>query len=78
MPFVATWMAPTEPSKSDRVTYHNGIAYMWNLQNGTNELIYKTEIENVGNKPMVTRGEMAWRWGKLYWDVRIDIYTHIH
>ena len=42
MPFVATWMAPTEPSKSDRVTYHNGIAYMWNLQNGTNELIYKT------------------------------------
>ena len=46
------------------------IAYVWNLHNGTNELIYKTEIENVENKPMGIGGgrEMAWRWGKLYWD----------
>ena len=37
----------TEWSKSDRekqVSYD--IIYMWNLKNGTNELIYKTEIES--------------------------------
>ena len=36
----------TEWSKSDRerwILYD--IAYMWNLKKGTNELIYKTEIE---------------------------------
>ena len=37
----------TEWSKLDRerqISYD--IAYMWNLKNGTNELIYKTEIES--------------------------------
>ena len=50
--------------RESQISY--GIAYMWNLQNGTNEHIYKTEIENVENKPMDTRGEMAGRWEKLY------------
>ena len=37
----------SEWSKSDRekqVSYD--IAYMWNLKKGTNELIYKTEVES--------------------------------
>ena len=37
----------TEWSQSDRerqISYD--IAYMWNLKNGRNELIYKTEIES--------------------------------
>ena len=37
----------TEQSKSDRdrqISYD--IIYMWNLKNGTNEVIYKTEIES--------------------------------
>jgi len=33
-------------------------AYMWNLKNGTNELIYKTEIVTyVENKLMVSKEE---------------------
>ena len=48
----------TKWSKSDRerqISYD--IAYMWNLKkkkNYTNELVYKTDIEN---KLMVTKGE---------------------
>ena len=31
------------------------IAYTWNLKNGTNELIYKIEIDtDIESKPMVT------------------------
>ena len=33
-------------SKSDRERQIYDIAYMWNLKNGTNKLIYKTEIES--------------------------------
>ena len=31
-------------SKPDKDKYHD-ITYIWNLKNGTNELIYKTELE---------------------------------
>ena len=34
----------SEVSRTEKDEYHN-IVYMWNLKNGTNELIYKTEIE---------------------------------
>ena len=34
----------TEWSKSDRERQIYDIAYMWNLKKGTDELIYKTEI----------------------------------
>ena len=50
MPFAVTWMGLEivilSEVKSDRerqISYD--IAYMWNLKNGTNECIYKTEIE---------------------------------
>ena len=37
----------TEWSKSDRERQIlHDITYMWNLKNGTNELIYKTERES--------------------------------
>ena len=46
----------TEWSKSERDISYD-IAYMWNLQKGTNELMYKTEIEIQMQKTnMVTRG----------------------
>ena len=49
----------TKWSKSDRerqISYD--ITYMWNLKNGTNERIYKTEIVTVvENKLMLTKGE---------------------
>ena len=50
MPFCSNMGGPrdchTEWSKSGterQISYD--IAYMWNLKNSTNELIYKTEIE---------------------------------
>ena len=34
------------------------IAYTWNLKNGTNELIYKIEIDtDIESKPMVTESK---------------------
>ena len=37
----------TKCSKSDRKRQIQGIVYMWNLKrNGTNELIYKIEIDS--------------------------------
>ena len=42
---------------------------MWNLKNGTNELIYKTNrIKVVKNKLMVTGGKGAVRDKLGYWD----------
>ena len=43
----------TKSSKSDRERQVSYITYMWNLKYDTNELIYKTGIEN---KLMVTKG----------------------
>ena len=53
IPFAATWMdleivilSEVRQTQSDtQISY--GIAYMWNLiKGGTNELIYKTEVES--------------------------------
>ena len=46
MPFAATWMdleivILSEVSQTQKGKYH-----MWNLKKGTNELIYKTEVES--------------------------------
>ena len=48
MPFATTWMDP-EIFMLSEVTQRQiayDITYMWNLKNGTRELIYKTEIES--------------------------------
>ena len=53
MPFAATWMdleivilsEVSQTSRERQISYD--ITYMWNLKKyGTNELIYKTEIES--------------------------------
>ena len=62
MPFAATWMeleviilSEVSQRKSNSTWY---CLYMWNLKNGTNELIYKTEIESQIQKTnMVPREE---------------------
>ena len=36
----------TNWSKSDRERQIYDIIYMWNLENDTNELVYKTEIDS--------------------------------
>ena len=58
MPFEATWMdleiiilSEVKSEKERQISYN--ITYMWNLKYNTNELIYKTGIEN---KLMVTKG----------------------
>ena len=50
MPFAVTWMdleivtlSEVKSERERQISY--GITYMWNLKKGTNELIYKTEIE---------------------------------
>ena len=67
-------------SMSDRETWISyDIAYMWNLKNGTNELIYKTEIVTNVETVMVTRGESGGEvGGGINWEIGIDIYTLLY
>ena len=53
---------------------------MWNLKNGSNELIYKTEIRviDVENKLMVTRGWVGGLGRGINWESAIDIYTLLY
>ena len=49
IPFIATWMQPEililSKSNRERQIPHD-ITYMWNLKYGTNEPIYRTEIDS--------------------------------
>ena len=50
MPFAVTWMDLEIAILSDvkqRKTISQDIAYMWNLKNGTNELIYKIGLDSL-------------------------------
>ena len=48
IPFAATWVdleiIILSEARQRQISYD--IAYMWNLKNDTNELIYKTEIDS--------------------------------
>ena len=53
IPFAATWMQLeiiilSEVSQKEKDKYHmiTYITYMWSLKGGTNEPIYKTEIDS--------------------------------
>ena len=51
------------------------IAYMWNLKNGTNELVYlqnKKSVTNVENKLRVSKGE------RINWEIGIDLYIILY
>ena len=76
LPFVAIWMdlqivILSEYSQSEKDKYHSNI-YVWNQKKkGTNELIYKTEIELKMQKTNTVT------WGKVErnkWEIGIDIY----
>ena len=49
---------------------------MWNLKNGTNELIYKTEIESID-----VENKHGYRGGKgmggIHWEIGLT-YTHYY
>ena len=67
LPFAATWMdleiiILSEVSQTEEDKYHD-IAYMWNLKNGTNELIYKTEIGSQMQKTNLWLPGGKWREG---------------
>ena len=51
---------------------------MWNLKNGTNEPIYKTEIESQKQKTklMITKGAKGG--GGINWEIGIDIQTLLY
>ena len=49
---------------------------MWNLKNGTNELIYKREIQSQMQKTNVWLP--GGRGGGINWDTGIDIYTVLY
>ena len=64
MPFTAIWMdleivIVSDVSQTEKDKYHMILLICGILKTGTNELIYKTEIEltDVENKLMVTRGK---------------------
>ena len=69
MPFAAAW---SEVSQTEKDKYHMILLICGILKTGTNELIYKTEI-NVENKLTVTKGESR---GGINWKTGTDIYTH--
>ena len=46
MPFAATWMQLEIIILSEVSQRKHGIIYMWNLKYGTNEPVYKTEIDS--------------------------------
>ena len=58
----------TQLSQAEKGKYY--ITYMQNLQNSTNESIYKTETDSdIENKLMVNKGEREGRRDKLgIWD----------
>ena len=48
---------------------------MWNLKNGTNELVYlqnKKSVTNVDNKLLVSKGE------RINWEIGIDLYIILY
>ena len=68
MPFAATWMdlatvilSEVSQTEKRQILYDN--TCMYNLKNGTNEPIYKTEIRvtDTENKLMVTKGDVGGR-----------------
>ena len=51
MPFATVWVdlkiaILSEVNQTEKRHISDDITYMWNLKNGTNKLIYKTEIES--------------------------------
>ena len=46
MPLAATWINLETVILSEVRHRKTHIGYMWNLKNGTNEPVYKTEIES--------------------------------
>ena len=57
--------------KEKKIPYN--IAYMWNLKNGTNEFIYKADIETPCREQ--TCRYQGGEWGGMNWEIGIDIYT---
>ena len=60
MPFVATWVdlemtTGSVVTQIEKDKYH--IIYVWNPKYDTSELTYETEIIDIENKLLVTKGE---------------------
>ena len=63
----------TEWSQTEKRQISYDIAYMWNLKNGPNELIYKTESHRCRKQSygyQERRGERG-----INWEIGIDIFT---
>ena len=76
MPFAAIWMGLEIliMSKVRQVSYDITYIYIWNLKNGTNEVIYKIDIvTDVENKIMVN-GESGLGEG-ISLEIGIDLHT---
>ena len=84
MPFAATWMdlaivILSEISQTETEKYHMTSLICGILKNGTNELIYKTEIESQMQKTnlWLPRGESR-DGGEINWETGIDKYTLLY
>jgi len=57
------------------MSYHMN---MWNLKNsGTNELIYKTDVQNIRRKQTWLPGQKVGGEG-INWETDIDVYTLLY
>ena len=63
----------TERSQTEKGKYRMIQLYMWSLKNGTNDLIYKKEIELQMLKAILWLQEE--KGGGISWKIGIDIYT---
>ena len=52
------------------------ITYIWNLEKGTNGLIYQTEVESQMQK--TNFGYQGIRGEEINWETEIDIYTLLY
>ena len=52
---------------------------MWNfLKNGTNELVYKTEIESWIQQTNLQLLPVGKGWEGVNWEIGVDIYTPLY
>ena len=59
-----------ESDTTEQLNWTELNTYMWNLENGLDDLIYKTQIETPMQKTKIPQGN-----GGINWEIGIDIHT---
>ena len=71
-------LVPKKSEIRERQISHD-IAYMWDLKNDTNELIYKTETDSQTSRMNLWLPEgKGWGGGGIHWEFGINIHTPLY